>query len=186
MKKIGACFLVILMLCGCKSNHSAMDQAIYFRQRLLSSDTCRFDCEITADYGDVIYTFLIQCEFDSQGSMNFTVIEPESIADISGIIRSDGGELTFDDSALAFPLLADGYISPISAPWVFMKALRSGYIDSCGSRDDGLLLVLNDSYEENPLQIQVYADEQCLPQNAEILWQGRKILSLTVNQFSCL
>lgn len=186
MKKAAAIILCILMLCGCENKDKAMNQAIAFRQKLMSSDQCSFRCVIYADYGDIIHSFSMQCEFDSQGTMNFQVIEPETISGISGTIHSEGGELTFDGNALAFPILADGYLSPVSAPWVFMKALRSGYMDSCGEETDGYLLLLKDSYEENPLQLEVLLDSDFKPKNVQMLWQGRRILSLDVKDFSCM
>ena len=186
MKKIAVFIICIFMLCGCKSENKAMDQAISFRQKLLSCSQCTFECGITVDYGDELHLFSVGCKFDEQGNLFFEVLKPETISGISGTIRAKGGELTFDDNALAFPLIADGYISPVSAPWVFMKALRSGYIDSCGNNGDGFYLLLNDSYEENPLQIQVFTDGHYVPQRAEMIWKGRRILTMDVVNFSCL
>ena len=186
MKKAAAIILCMIMLCGCEKKDKAMNQAIAFRQNLISSDQCSFSCMIYADYGDIIHSFSMQCEFDSQGTMNFQVTEPETISGISGTIRSNGGELTFDGNALAFPILADGYLSPVSAPWVFMKALRSGYMDSCGEVTEGYLLLLNDSYDENPLQLEVLTDPDFKPINVQMLWQGRRILSVDVKGFSCM
>ncbi len=186
MKKLAVFVICILMLCGCRSDNKTMDEAISFRQKLLSSSQCTFECDITVDYGDAMHLFSIECKFDDQGTLFFEVLKPERIFGISGTVRAKGGELTFDENALAFPLIADGYISPVSAPWVLMKALRSGYIDSCGKDADGLYLLLNDSYEENPLQIEVFTDTQCVPYRAEMIWKGRRILTMDVVNFSCL
>lgn len=186
MKKIAVFVMCIFMLCGCRSNNKAMDQAISFRQKLLSSSQCILECDITVDYGDELHLFSIGCRFDGQGNMSFEVLKPETISGISGTVRAKGGELTFDGNALAFPLIADGYISPVSAPWVFMKSLRSGYIDSCGNDGEGFCLLLNDSYEENPLQIEVFTDDQFVPLRAEMIWKGRRILTMDVVNFSCL
>ena len=165
---------------------SNMDTALSLRQRVLSAPGCEFDCEITADYGNIIYSFLVNCKFDDQGALTFGVIEPKSISGISGVISSQGGSLTFDDEVLAFPLMADGYISPISAPWVFMKALRSGYIHSCSASNNGFCIRLHDSYAENSLEMDVWFDENDIPFHSELLWQGRKILSLNVKNFQWL
>ena len=156
------------------------------RQKLLSARVCRFDCVVTADFGEHLYSFKLNCAFDSNGSMTFSVQEPEYIQGISGTVDAAGGKLTFDDRALAFSLIADGYISPVSAPWVFMKALRSGYIHSCGSDGDGYRVSIDDSYEEHPLQLEICTDGDYIPIRAEFLWKGKKVLSLTVSNYSCL
>ena len=186
MKKLAIFVICVFLLSGCRSENKTMNQAISFRQKLLSSNQCTFTCDITVDYGDELHLFSVGCKFDDQVNLSFEVLKPDTISGISGTVRASGGELTFDDNALAFPLIADGYISPISAPWVFMKALRGGYIDSCGNDGGGLCLLLNDSYEENPLQIQVFADSQCVPKRAEMIWKGRRILTIDVVNFSCL
>lgn len=177
--------LCCIFLLGCKQYDDAMDKALSLRQKLMAASMCRFECKITADYGELVYEFLLDCEFDHNGTMKFTVIEPESIADISGEISSQGGLLTFDDTALGFPLMADGYLSPVSAPWIFIKSLRGGYIHACGADVSGVRMILHDSYGESPLQIDVWIEEE-IPHHCEILWQGRKILSLDVIDFQCL
>lgn len=187
MKKSVAIFLsIFLFLCGCSKENSALDRAIHFRQMLQSAKQSKFECTVTADYGDVIHSFGIACEFDEKGSMSFQVLEPEGISGITGKIQAGSGVLTFDENALAFPLLADGYISPVSAPWVLMKALRGGYIDACGENGDGYCLLLDDSYEESALQITLYTDSEFVPYRAELMWQGKRILSLDVRNFSCM
>ena len=186
MKRLVAIVLCLLVLTGCGSRESRIDSAMDLRQKLLKAKGCEFDCVITADYSQVVYTFSVHCSFDENGSLSFRVMQPESISGITGVIDSQGGKLTFDDQALVFQLMADGYISPISAPWVLMKTLRSGYIHACGQEETGMRIILHDSYEENPLQIDVWTDDRNYPVRSEILWQGRRILSLDVSNFQCL
>ena len=47
----------------------------------------------------------------------------------------------------------------------------------------GYKLIIHDSYEEDSLQLDIWLDTEGLPVSAEILWQGRRILSLCVNNF---
>lgn len=152
------------------------------RVKLLSSG-CTFDAEITADYGDEIYTFFVACEGDSQGNLAFTVTRPDSIAGITGVIGQEGGKLTFDDTALTFPLLADDQLSPVSAPWILLKTLRGGYLTAAGMEEDLLRLTIDDSYEEDALQLDIWLDGQDCPVRADILYDGRRILALTVTNF---
>jgi hypothetical protein len=152
------------------------------RQKLQSSG-CHFRCTVTADYGDVIHVFCMDCEADSQGSVSFRVVSPESISGITGSVDRDQGKLTFDDKALAFDLLADGQLSPVSAPWVMIHTLRGGYLSSCAESGDGMLLCIDDSYREDPLRLDIHMNHDGIPMSAEILWQGRRILSIEVESF---
>ena len=129
VKKLAVLLIVLLFLGGCSGKQEELERAMTLRAKLLASE-CSFDAKITADYGDKLYAFAMTCQGDSRGNLTFTVTEPESIAGITGIISQDGGRLTFDDTALYFDLLTDDQLSPVSAPWIFLKALRGGYITS--------------------------------------------------------
>ena len=125
------------------------------RSRLLQASSCTFDAEITADYGEVIQTFAMNCAADPQG-----------------------GALTFDETALYFNLLADGQLSPVSAPWVLVSALRGGYLTSAGMEGELLRVSVNDSYEDDALNLDVWLDSSDIPQRADICYAGKRILSL--------
>ena len=186
MKRFLAVLLVIFMLSGCTSDSGALDRGMLLRQKVLSGDGCAFDVTVTADYGDKLYRFGLSCQTDKAGNLTFTVLEPSSIEGISGMITEEGGKLTFDGNALAFELLADGQISPISAPWIFMHTLRSGYIRACEETNNNLHIIIDDSYAEDSLQMDIYTDQNDIPVRAEILWQGRRIVSLDVIKFQFL
>ena len=183
MKRILPVLVVLVLLCGCGSGQE-MGRVLSLRERLLTSDGCRFDAVITADYGDETYVFSMNCSFDMEGNMNFTVTDPQSIAGITGTISQAGGKLTFDDQALVFQMLADGMVTPVSAPWLLIKTLRGGYLSSCGNDQDMLRVMIDDSYESNALHLDVWLDGGDVPVRGEILWQGRRVLSVEVRNFS--
>lgn len=186
MKRTLALVLLVLFLAGCSSRNSQMDRALALRERLLESEGCSFDTVITADYGEDIYTFKMHCKADATGKLTFQVLEPASISGITGTVSEDAGKLTFDDQALAFATLADGQITPVCAPWVFIHTLRSGYLNACAQWEDGLQLLIDDSYQEDALQLDIKTDGADLPVYGEILWQGRRVLSLSVSDFTFL
>ena len=124
---------VVLLLSGCSNGASDLDRALVFRDRLLEASECRFHAVIVADYGDTVHTFEMDTKTDSQGDLFFDVIYPETISGISGTVRQEGPFITFDDKILAFPMLADGLLAPVAAPWVLMKALKIGRA-SCRER----------------------------------------------------
>ena len=152
------------------------------RVALLSSG-CSFDADITADYGDEVYNFSVTCEGDSDGNLGFTVTAPESIGGITGIIDQTCGKLTFDDTAVTFPLLADGQLSPVSAPWILLKTLRSGYLTAAGMEGEDLRLTIDDSYEEDALGLDVWLNGENQPIRADILYDGCRILAMKVSNF---
>ncbi len=183
MKRLAAIVLLMVLLCGCAGHDGQMDRVLALRARLLQSNGCSFDAVITADYGEQVHKFTLACVADEKGTVSFTVNAPENIAGITGRIDSDGGKLTFDDQLLAFPLLADGQLSPVSSPWVLIKTLRGGYINACGNDGDYLLATVDDSYADDALQLDIWINGENTPVRAEILWQGRRFLSMEVKNF---
>ncbi len=184
MKRIFAVLLVFFCFTGCKNSSSDIGRAMALREQLLSGKGCAFDTVITADYGDKVYTFCMSCHADTQGDLTFTVTDPKTISGISGKISSQGGHLTFDDKALAFEMLADGQVTPVSAPWLLIRTLRGGYLTACGADAEYLRVAIDDSYEENALHLDIWLNTQNVPVRAEILWQGQRVVSLEVRNFS--
>lgn len=186
MKKAAALLLVLVLLTGCARGEEAIDRAMELRARILKGTGCSFTADITADYGDSVQHFTVECAGDAQGNLSFMVASPETISGITGSISEEGGKLTFDDVALAFPLLTQDQISPVTAPWIFLKTLRSGYLTAAGMDDDLLRVTIDDSYEDDALQLDIWLDAENLPVRAEILYDGCRILSLEIRNFEIL
>ena len=184
MRRIFAILVFLSLLCGCTSANSDMDSALQMRQKLLNSDGCSFDCVITADYADEIYTFSMHCQSNKNGDFRFEVTAPQEISGVTGKIDGSGGALTFDDKVLAFSLLADEQLSPVSAPWILVHTLQSGYLSAAAHTDDGLWIKIDDSYAEDALQLDIWTDKTDLPQSCEIVFRGRRILSVDVRNFA--
>ena len=186
MKRLFVGILFVLILMGCGKTDENMDTALQFRQKLLSGGGCRFHAEVTADYGDVIYLFSMDCQGDKQGNLSFSVTAPESISNITGAVTDTGGHLTFDGTALAFASIADGQVTPVTAPWLFLKTLRSGYIVAVAKENNGTYLQIDDSYQDRAIHLDIWLDENAMPVRGEILWEGKRVLSISVKDFAIL
>ena len=183
MKRWIGIFLVMALLCGCSADDGELERALILRSKVQQSGI-EFDADIVADYGDKSYSFSMKCQSDTAGNLKFEVTKPESIAGITGTVGKGTGNLTFDDKMLAFDVLADGLISPVSGPWVMIETLRSGYLTACGREGDGLRLTIDDSYAEKALHLDFWLDSGDLPKYCEVYWNGRKLLSITVSSFA--
>ncbi len=183
MKRICAICLLLVVLTGCGAGNGEVGQASVLRQTILEGKECKFHGEVTADYGDAAYSFGMDCVRDNSGSMEITVTAPETIAGITAKIQGSTGQLTFDDKALFFELIADGQITPVCAPWLLMEALCGGYISSCGQEGKGIRIQIDDSFSDTQYSAEVWTDEKQLPAYGEIVWQGRRILSIDISDF---
>lgn len=183
MKKVVGVILSLLMLTSCSQPLTEIEQGMALRGRLQSGQSCSFDAEITADYGDAVYVFSMTCQGSRSGDVNFTVTQPESIGGITGEIQGERGKLTFDGLALQFELMADDQLTPVSAPWIVLKTLLSGYITSGCTEDEGVRLTMDDRYGEEALTLDLWLDESQMPKRAEILYDGRRILTVALQNF---
>lgn len=183
MKKLWLILLLLTTLWGCYGNNEGFDRAMELRTSLLNGQGCQFETEITADFGDKAYSFSMDCQLDTDGNMFFSVQAPEYIAGISGGIQQNGGKLTFDDVALTFPLQGDGVLSPVSGPWIMVKALRSGYVRSCSTEQGLFRMTVDDSYEDDALTLDIWVDGGNGPVRADIYEENRRIMTIVVKNF---
>ena len=181
MKLLFPLFLVFFL--GCSGPDPAMEAALALRSRCLASEQVSLRAEVRADYITTVEEFSLACDLDREGTMAFQVLEPEEIADIRGTVRGTEGSVEFDETVLAFALLAEGRLSPLSAPWVLMKAIRSGCINAAGTEGDGVHVIIDDSYADNALTVDLWLEEGRVTE-AEIAWEGRLCVTMTVEDFS--
>ena len=71
----------------------------------------------------------------------------------------------------------------MSAPWIFLKTLRGGYLTSAGMEEELLRLTVDDSYEDDALQLDIWLDRRDVPLRGDILYDGKRILTLSVENF---
>lgn len=186
MKRWLAVLAFAVFLSGCAALSRDPDRAMALRGSLLKGEEIRFRCDITADYGDKLHTFSMDCRGDNAGQLQFTVTEPESISGVSGRIGGGQGSLDFDGQALAFPLIADELMSPVSAPWVVISALRSGTITSGGKSGDSYQITISYPFEDENLRVDAWLDGENHPVRGEILKDGRRYLTVDMKDFQIL
>ena len=181
-----ALVLAVVLLSGCGVHSGELDKVMELRSRLLTGQGCSFEAEITADYSDKTYTFTVAYTADNKGDVTFVVHGPETIEGITGTISAEAGKLTFDDKALAFELLADGQVTPVSAGYLLVKTLREGYVRGCGTDGEQTQLLIDDSYQEDALHLDIRLNRENVPISAQILYKDRRFLSMEVKNFRLL
>ena len=185
MKRLALALLFVVLLTGCGSQKASLDRAMELRAKLMASQGCTFDAVITADYGNQTQSFSVSCEADYQGNLTFTVKAPETLAGISGKVSGEGGALTFDDQVLAFGLLAEGQVTPVSSPWLLVRTLLGGNVKSCTEENGMLRISADDGYQDDALHMEIWLEGDA-PKFAEVVWQDRRIITLEIENFRIL
>lgn len=173
--------LLCVFLAGCQGRQ---EDAMAFRSRLLRSEQVTFQAEITADYGDKLQGFTLGCTSDGEGNVDFQVLAPESIAGISGEIAGGEGKLTYDDVTLGFDLIAEDLCSPVSSPWVILKALRRGDLTAVSADGELTRLTISDTLEEEKIVLDVWLNKENNPVQADICKDGRRYLCVALKDFA--
>lgn len=185
MKRLALAMLCVVLLTGCTGQKASFDEAMELRAKLMASQGCAFDAKITADYGKQTQSFSVTCEADYQGNLTFTVKEPETLTGISGKVSGEGGALTFDDQVLAFELLAEGQVTPVTAPWLLVRTLLGGNVKACNEEDGMLRISVDDGYQDDALHMEIWLEGDA-PKFAEVVWKNRRILTLEIENFRIL
>ena len=180
MKKLLLPLILVLFFTGCGQGNTPRGMSL--RQRMNDSNGCAFTAEVRAYIGKEEYVFSMDCECGNFDTVTFTVTAPESLSGITGELSSGSGSLTFDGQALAFPMLAQGTMSPISSVWVLLHALRGGYLTDEGKEG----LTIDETYQGVPLRLSVTLDNEDMPTFTEIFQDGERILSLALTNFRFL
>ena len=186
MRKLFAWFTALILLCGCSGSDPDYSSCLKLREEILQAEKCTFQCSIIADYKSYCYSFLLDCTAVKNGRLEFTVIEPEPIRGIGGFISGEKGGITFDQEVLIFPSMTDGALTPVSAPWIFMSALREGYVCSVGSKSDRMHVSIEDTYFDQYLRIEIELNKDNLPETAVIYCDGSAFLTLKIIDFQIL
>lgn len=183
LRKLILLFFLLLTLTGCDETPKELDAGMQLRSQLLQASGCTFSSQITADYYDRLFCFAVDCSVDTNGTVSFTVMQPDSISGISGTLAGVGGQILFDDVALTFPLTAEDLPSPVSTPWILMKALRSGFLTSACQENGQIRLSVDDRYDDEALKVDIWLNQNKLPEHADILIAGKRILTVSVSNF---
>jgi hypothetical protein len=186
LKRFLCLALVLISLTGCKQNENGLEIALRLRDSLLSSKSCSFVGKVTAEFSERAYCFKMNCQYSSDQELEFSVLEPNTISGITGSVSQEGGKITFDEKALLFETMADGRISPVSAPWLMMKSITSGYIKGAGDCPEGYLVQIDDSYREKVLKLLITLDHSGMPLFCEIFWEGVRIVSIEIENLIIL
>lgn len=175
--------LLLVFFVGCTGQDPAMEAALQLRSSCLAARCVTFSATIQADYITHVEEFSLECDAGQDGAVSFQVLEPEEISGIRGTVSGTEGTVEFDGTVLAFPLMAEGRMSPLSGPWVVMKAIRSGNILAAGWEGEMLHLTIDDTYAEKALTVDLWLEDGKVEQG-EIAWEGRRCLAMTFDDFS--
>lgn len=187
MKKyVGAFLLLIFFVAGCGNKNTEVADGLDLRQALQKGEGYSFCASVTADYGDRIYNFVMDCKALPTGNLEFTVTQPETINGVTGEVSREGGKLIFDEQVILFEPITQGQLTPVIGPWLLVKAVQGGYIRSVSENGTAKEVVIDDTYSNETFQVILTLQKDQNPAYCQIFWNNRRILSIEIENFKKL
>lgn len=175
--------MLLLLLCACGAAKESAQTPVSFRTALTSAGQCNFTLELTADYGDYIREFTLQCSGDVDGDTSLTVMAPEIAQGVTATVSGEDAAVSYSDTVLAVENFESRAISPMAAPYLLTKAWSEGYIESCGVDGDWEQVHYLLGYGGKQLEIVTcFAGQE--PQWAEISDGENILISCEISEFT--
>ena len=179
--------MLLCLLCACAGKRTESVQApVDFRAGLLRAGGCSLRLEATADVGDQVCVFVLDCVLGADCSAELTLREPETLEGITARIDGDTGSLRFDDVCVTFGLPADSRLSPMEAPGMLIRAWIEGYIASAGTEGEEGCAVYEVGYGPDACRVETRFDADGIPIRAELSLEGRVICKFEISEYQLL
>jgi hypothetical protein len=129
-----------LLLSGCAAgggNESPENLAARVRTEYLALAGWTAEAVVHVDYGERVYDFTLDVQWQKEGDTVLTVTEPELIAGITARLRDGEGYLEYDGASLSTGALTGDGMTPLEAIPFLMEQLTSGYMARCAYTGEG-------------------------------------------------
>lgn len=161
-----------------------MQQALQLRTELLQAGGCRYAADVSVNYDDVRFDFSLDCVCGADGAARMTIRAPQTLAGIAAELSASSARVEFEDTAVAFGLMADGNLAPMQLPQLFVQALCADYISSAGREGDAVRVTYLHGYDDDELTVDVWLSGALLPEYAEVSYQGQMLAAMTITDFT--
>lgn len=156
--------MMTLVLTACGGTAQADDpqeQVLAIRAAYLAADSYAAKLDVTADYGQRVYTYSVGVTV-AGGESVLAVNAPAELAGITARLTDGESQLEYDGAVLETgPLSPDG-LTPLGAVPALLECARSGFIASCGAERLG---------EQEAIRVLCRDPEQPAGQGREVtLW----------------
>lgn len=176
--KIAVPMLMILLLCGCGTRSEITEVPVQFRMGLREAGGCTYTVALTADYGDYVREFTLDCDCTMDGS-SFTVIEPDSVAGITATVSNEQAQVSYRDTILAVESFSTRAVSPMAVPFLLTKAWSEGYISAVGEPEQVEYLL---GFGTDELVVSTVFDEN-IPAECEVSDGTSTLITCQITEF---
>lgn len=120
---------------GAGEGNEAETMLLQARSRYLEMTACQGHMDMTADYGQRVYTYGVDFSWEKEGETLLTLTAPESVAGAAAHIAKGETALEYDGVMLETGPLDTAGLSPIDAVPAILACLREGFLAECVLED---------------------------------------------------
>lgn len=136
-KWLGAPMIALLLLtsCGGDGGEDAQQMALDLRTTYLSMTACQSTLQVTADYGQRVYTYEMDMTWEgtsTTGETTLVVTAPEEIAGLTIVANQEESVLQYDGISLETGSLYEGGTNPVQCIPTIIQSIRTNFIAECG------------------------------------------------------
>ena len=175
------CMSFLLLFCGCAAAGTReKEEFLRLRTELIAREEVFLRAEVTADYGERVYIYLLQYQgSDSRGRIS--VEEPAEIRDVEAVLEEGQVALHYDGAVLDTGAVVGPY-SPLQIFPLLVQTWKSGSVRECwrealeGADCIAVLFDLTQAGEDTTLCRSWFDRESLQPLCAELETDGRTVL----------
>lgn len=136
-RKIGAqmMILALVLLAGCGrdsgAGRGAEELALEIRTEYIGMTALSAGLEVTADYGERVYTYGMALAWDQTEGTTLTLTAPEEVAGVTLRVQDGETALEYDGVRLETGPLSEEGASPVDAVPALLGQVREGFIAEC-------------------------------------------------------
>lgn len=128
--------ILLLFLTACGSRDAGHDDdalALQIRTEYLALNACEGQMRVTADYGQRVYEYGINFQWERDGVLTLALTEPENLRGITAHVEQGESRLEFQGVQLETGPLSTEGLSPIDGFPALFRYITEGYIATCGT-----------------------------------------------------
>ncbi len=194
MRRSGVmCVLMMTLLlsaCGGTGGNGPQEQALTIRGEYLAAKGCGARLNVTADYGQRVYTYTVDVTSTAE-ELVLSVVAPKEVAGVTAHLVGGDSRLEYDAAVLETgPLALDG-LTPLDAVPALLETARSGFMDSCtmeqlGERASLRVLCRDPSMGqgEGTQTVLWFDPDSAALLRGEILVEGRRVILCECMEFA--
>ena len=128
--RIAVPMILLSLLCACGTGNPSARTPESFREELVRQGLCSYTMTLRADYGDRVRDYTLDCVCPLEGPTELTVLAPEIARDITATVGGGDATVSFQDTVLAVEDFGSRPASPLSAPYLLLRAWSGGSLRS--------------------------------------------------------